>query len=130
MSRDATIPLLNRWYLAYADGDRRQRSDIPFNVFIHQFMSSDEPILHDHPWWFFTIILKGGYWEHLRDGSRVWRRPGSFRFNRGTFHWIEIPESGKTWSLFIRGRKTREWGFLENNVWVHWKEYLDKHRLV
>ena len=27
-------------------------------------MRSDDPIMHNHPWAFFTVILKGGYWEH------------------------------------------------------------------
>jgi hypothetical protein len=129
LDRDGVSPLLNRWYLAYPDRDQRQRKDIPFNVFIHQFMQSDRPVLHDHPWWFFSIILKGGYWEHLEDGSRKWRGPGSMRFNGGSYHWIEIEEPGKTWTLFIRGRTIRDWGFLHEGQWMYWDTYLKMMRL-
>jgi len=120
---------LVRYYLAFPDHDQRQRIDIPFNIFLHQFMRSDDPVFHDHPWKYFTIILRGGYWEHTPNG-KFWRGPGHFRFNNGDYHWIECPEPGKTWTLFFRGRKKKEWGFLVDGQWIHWAEYLDMTRKV
>lgn len=29
----------------------------------HILRSDDDRALHDHPWWYLSIILKGGYWE-------------------------------------------------------------------
>jgi hypothetical protein len=34
-----------------------------FQVCIHKILQSDADCLHDHPWNFISIILKGGYWE-------------------------------------------------------------------
>src|SRR5690348_11851222 len=34
------------------------------NVYLHQFLHDDEDrALHDHPWWFVSIMLKGKYRE-------------------------------------------------------------------
>jgi hypothetical protein len=129
LDRDGKLPYLNRWYVAYPDGDQRQRKDIRFNIFIHQFMQSDYPVLHTHPWWFIAVILKGGYWEHLPGDKKVWRGPGSIRFDRNCTHWVEIEEPGKTWTLFIRGRTTRDWGFIHQNKWMYWDTYLKMMRL-
>jgi hypothetical protein len=130
--RDGIKDYLNRWYVIYPDGSKRQRKDIPFNVFIHQFLESDDPVLHSHPWWYCTIILKGGYWEHGPHGKKVWRGPGSIRFGKNVIHWIEIPESGKTWTLFIRGRSVRTWYFHPDSSMkepgIEWNEYLTNMR--
>ena len=127
LDRDGKAPYLVRYYLAFPDHDQRQRKDIPFNIFLHQFMQSDEPVFHDHPWSYFTIILKGGYWEHTPEG-KFWRGPGHFRFNRVGYHWIECPEPGKTWTLFFRGKKNREWGFFVEGEWVHLNIYIFSER--
>ena len=50
---------LERYYLFLKD-----RKTFPFNVFLHRFHKSDPDDLHDHPWNYRTLILKGGYWEY------------------------------------------------------------------
>jgi hypothetical protein len=34
-----------------------------FSIKLHKIILSDDVCTHDHPWPFFTIILKGGYFE-------------------------------------------------------------------
>jgi len=51
-------PYLERYYLFLKDRER-----FPFNVFLHKFLKSDPDDVHDHPWPFLTIILRGGYYE-------------------------------------------------------------------
>ena len=47
---------LRRWYLI-------PRNPF-FNVYLHHFLSSDDDrALHDHPWWFVSVILRGSYIE-------------------------------------------------------------------
>ena len=139
LDRNKDKVYLNRYYALFPDSVDRERQDIPFNVLIHQFMSSDDPIYHTHPWnWSFSLILKGGYIEHTPEGN-FWRGPGSWRMMRpnqeitkgSDIHWVEIPQSGKTWTLFIRGRTTHDWGFFPDwykngnfMKWVYWKDFL------
>lgn len=150
LNRDGTKPYLHRWYLLHPDSVERERKDIRFNVLLHQFMESDEPVWHDHPWnYYISIVLRGGYWEHTPHGTS-WFGPGSIRKVEGgslvlydaavedkvsiipaDLHWIEIPESGKTWTLFIRGRTIKDWGFvpdLKTGEWINHREYLKKYR--
>ena len=73
------------------------------------------------------MIIKGGYWEHiLRSGegkvagsTRVWRGLVPIRFrNADDLHWLELEkdENGNEiscWSLFLMGKKRKEWGFVD-----------------
>ena len=63
--RDSNEPYLIRWYLFLKD-----RKNFPFNITLHKVLKSDEPVLHNHPWSYATLILKGGYWEHTPCISR------------------------------------------------------------
>jgi hypothetical protein len=68
------------------------------NVYYHIVKrSDDDTALHDHPWWNFSIVLTGGYYEHriLEGGihTKVWYGPGSVLFRRrGAYaHRLELP---------------------------------------
>lgn len=37
-----------------------------FSIKVHNILISDEECLHNHPWAFLSIILKGGYREHTK----------------------------------------------------------------
>ena len=52
-------PYLERYYLFLKD----RGEHFPFNIFLHKFLKSDIDDLHDHPWPYATLILRGGYWE-------------------------------------------------------------------
>ena len=129
MDRQDRDPYLERYYVFF-----KERVTFPYNVFLHKFLKSDPDDVHDHPWNYFTIILKGGYYEWVaqfnEDGTkscevRHWRGPGSFRFgNTTTFHRIELKEGVTPWTLFFVGPKQREWGFLVKNQWIHYDQYL------
>lgn len=67
------------------------------NVYYHIVLRSDDDrALHDHPWWNFSIVLEGGYFEHTIDAGgvnhKIWYGPGSVRFRRaGTYaHRLEL----------------------------------------
>lgn len=36
-----------------------------FSVMLHRFIGSDDECTHDHPWPFWTWLVKGGYWEYV-----------------------------------------------------------------
>lgn len=132
LDRQANEPYLERYYIFLKD-----RKKFPFNVFVHRFLKSDPDDVHDHPWPYATLILRGGYWEHVtcenqsRDKqgnmltNRTWRGPGHFRrCHANTFHRIELEPGVECWTLFMPGPQQREWGFDVQGRWVHSDEYL------
>jgi hypothetical protein len=126
---------MHRYYMFLKD-----RKYFPFNVTLHKIVRSDDPIMHDHPWGYMTVVLKGGYWEHtpvFNDDGKIltefqtWRGPGSIiKRKAGEYHWLELDESvGPATTLFFMGRQQREWGFLVQTKkglhrWIKWTDYL------
>ena len=133
LDRVTKEPYMHRYYLFLKD-----RKWFPFNVVLHKIVKSDEPIFHDHPWPFMTVIIKGGYWEHtpvLDDNGRQiaditqWRGPGSIiKRDSKEYHWLELHNNEPVTTLFFMGPQLREWGFLRDK-WIHNEEYL-KQRLA
>jgi len=124
-----------RYYLVFKD-----RKNFPFNVTLHKIIRSDDPIMHDHPWNYCTIILKGGYWEHtpifnsegryVKD-QVVWRGSGSIITRKASeYHWLELdPKVGPVTTLFIMGKQKKDWGFLVESKtgkhrWIRHDFYL------
>ena len=135
MDRVENEPYLERYYLFLRDRER-----FPFNIFLHKFLKSDPDDVHDHPWPYATLILKGGYWEWIphfdtvgrKTGEyQVWRGPGHFRISKAnSFHRIELDPDITAWTLFMPGPKQRDWGFLVQNKWVQWEQYLKQRKSV
>jgi hypothetical protein len=131
MDRQSNEPLLERYYVFLKD-----RKRFPFNVFIHKFLKSDPDDVHDHPWPYATLILKGGYYEWIPNfdsqgrkfsETRKWRGPGHFRVcGANSYHRIELDPSVECWTMFMPGPQQRQWGFLVNNKWIESEEYLAK----
>ena len=119
LDRLSNEPYLTRYYLFL-----KERKWFPFNVFLHNFHKGDPDDLHDHPWPYCTIILRGGYYEHTPNG-RFWRGPGSVRFaGSRSLHRVELVPGTDVWTLFIPGPSVREWGFIDKGVWKHHQTYL------
>jgi hypothetical protein len=135
MDRQDDEPYLERYYVFLKD-----RKWFPFNVFVHKFLKSDPDDVHDHPWPYATLILKGGYYEWVpvfdSAGKKIaemchWRGPGHFRVcNSNSYHRIELDPDITAWTLFMPGPKQREWGFLVKNKWVHNEEYLKYNKIT
>ncbi len=131
MDRQDNEPYLERYYVFLRD---RQR--FPFNVFVHKFLKGDPDDVHDHPWPYATLILRGGYYEWTPNldaqgvkigETRHWRGPGHFRIcSPESYHRIELKPGVTAWTLFMPGPKKREWGFLVNDKWIPHYKYL-KH---
>lgn len=138
-------PYLRRWYVI-------PRNPV-FNLYLHQFLRSDDDrALHDHPWYFASLILKGGYWEHRKDRlitGRSWRSAGSIAFRSpDTAHRVELatesvpicrvqgPDGDRTyydtvelptWTLIATGPRIRRWGFHCPKYWVHWEQFVHQN---
>jgi len=117
------VPYLIRYYLFLQD-----RKRFPFNITLHKILVSDIDDLHDHPWNYATLILKGGYWQHTPEGKH-WCGPGHFRYCKASdLHRLELSKIDNKeipcWSLFFMGVKKQEWGFIKNGKWIHNETYL------
>lgn len=125
-------PYLRRWWVI-----PRNRF---FNIYLHQFLRSDDDrALHDHPWANCSILLRGAYAEHYlsemgNEVRHVLEAPAIRVRTSGRFaHRVELLRAdwnGKRigpeepcWTLFITGPRYREWGFLCPRGWVHWKRF-------
>lgn len=87
-------------------------------LYLHRMDGPDSRLtLHDHPWSFVSIILRGGYWEHrLEPRTRKIFRRHRTRINvmrRDDFHAIESIDRTPTWTLLFVGKRRRTWGYLE-----------------
>lgn len=127
-------PYLRRWFLI-----PRNRF---FNIYLHQFLRDDDDrALHDHPWPWCSILLRGGYIEHTIAAGGVHhtqeRQAPSIKFaGPRRAHRIELlkvpaflaPQPGTRtaltcWTVFITGPRIRQWGFHCPKGWVHWEKF-------
>lgn len=124
LDRTESEPYLERYYIFLKD-----RKKFPFNIFIHRFLKSDPDDLHDHPWPFISIILKGGYWEHTPKG-KFWRGPGYVNWARSkALHRVELDANvNECWTLFIPGPQVRDWGFVRQGKWIQFEKYFEMRK--
>lgn len=154
---------LRRWHLLGS-------YEGPIALMVHQMLGPDDDACHhDHPWTFLTLVLRGGYVEHVtrrdrevvrgsgifkgevryepdvRNGERfvcggiprrgptsiVERRnpPGTIRVNRAEHtHRIDRLPTGECWTLVLRFRKRRSWGFYTLRGWIPWRRFIEERR--
>lgn len=98
-----------------------------FGVRVHCIERDDKDReLHDHPFDFVSIILKGGYIEHRPFGvSRVFKAPSFVVRKAEDLHRLELI-NGPTWTLVFRGALRREWGFMTAQGWKHWRRFTEE----
>lgn len=122
------------------------------NIYYHIVLRSDDDrALHDHPWFNFSLVLDGGYFEHtiLAGGihKKVWFGPGAmkFRWHGKKAHRLELatvpvlhPPSGAVMespatTIFITGPVLRRWGFHHpQGGWVDaydWDAFCDANHI-
>lgn len=121
-----------------SDYMRRWIFQHPFGtVRLHNIRIPDaDPDLHDHPWDFVSLILRGGYVEKVPvPGGNPATGPfqhlqikaGGVNVRRSTdAHHIESLIGSSTWSLVFSGQRVRTWGFWTPEGWVQWRKYIDR----
>ena len=85
-----------------------------FSIRIHHWVGSDDQRhMHDHPWAYLTVILKGGYTDVNTSGeSRL--TPGCVRYFPSSHRHTVRVDRGGAWTLVVTGRERRVWGFWVN----------------
>lgn len=113
-------------------------------IMLHRMQAPDPGVdLHDHPWFFVSIVLRGGYFElrastreaadmareaaaglRSRNGHRVARYPFTVKTMRlDECHTITDLIAGDCWTLVIRGPRRRRWGFYLADGWMAEADY-------
>jgi hypothetical protein len=85
---------------------------------------------HDHPWWFASVVLCGGYtemvWDDPRDLSqsrvRTRERFSLRTVSRKKAHRI-TELHGVLWTLVLTGPQRSSWGFWTQEGFVNWRKY-------
>ena len=133
---DGSLYMERYWLRPYSD-DRRGVA-----MRVHHIVTEDvDRELHNHPWDFLSVVLRGGYLEARPisvepdfsepDGSErvtlVSRKAGSVAFRRATDRHRIVAVQPDTWTLFITGPKRQWWGFYTPRGKVHWRDYVSAH---
>ncbi len=138
IEREPGIPYLYRWNLLGIGKDSKY-----FSIKVHKIVKSDEECLHDHPWPFMSIILKGGYKETTKWTPEVYNWRGDYfchkngcytvhkYFKAGDvlkrpahwFHQLELIDNKPCWTLVLTFKKIKSWGFLTKNGFINWRNY-------
>ncbi len=77
----------------------------PFNILLHEWVSTHNEEMHDHPRWSITIVLRGTLIEHTPWTSKI-LTPGAIVFRSHKYiHAFEFVGDVRPWTLFIVGRR-------------------------
>lgn len=131
---DESSVYLRRWYILRTPW---------FGVYLHNILRPDtDRHLHDHPWNFWSFVLKGGYTESVPDRMSRWGLHRLRIWERWSVHRLRATDSHRivhllphTWTLILVGRRQRDWGFwVENSEdlsitappyrWIQWQQYI------
>lgn len=108
------------------------------NIMVHHILQSDTDCMHDHPWDFVSIILKGGYVEYYDESHFYEAKDGllvripivkskivhPFTFNFRPAKWIHRLEIHQDcWTLVMTFGRKRDWGFWTPRGWKFWEDY-------
>lgn len=132
--KNARGEYLRRWFITRWTDDNHplKGKRLPNSMLHHILDSDDDRALHDHPWDNMSIVVWGGYVEHVFARPPVEgmelppviqkrRRAGSIVFRRAELahrlvlnkRWNHMNSDALVpcWTIFITWRKRREWGF-------------------
>lgn len=99
-----------------------------FSLRLHWWIGSDDnQAFHDHPYWFYTLVLWGGYddidSEYRIDHLRI----GSFRFRPAEWrHTVQL-NTKPTITLLLVGPPNRRWSFYIGNKAVKRDKFFVEH---
>lgn len=134
---DGSFYMRRFWLRPYSE----DRSAIAIRV--HHIADIDhDTALHDHPWNFISLVLRGGYIETrpvtiapcfmpkvpgVEDAIMTFRDAGSIAFRRATDRHRIVHVKPDTWTLFITFKKLQWWGFYTMRGKVYYKDYETQH---
>lgn len=130
-----TGPYVHVWRLTTPWGSLR----------LHKWVDSDDQRAHhDHPWPFYTLVLKGRYYDVTHHEATEWERkmnegrksvlktelmkPGTLRYRPALHTHTVLLASPSCWTLVLTGPRVRPFGFrLPTGDWLHAEKYLKRY---
>lgn len=98
-----------------------------YSIRLHEWLADDDTRhFHDHPHWFLTIVLKGGYTDRSNEGLDV-LRAGSVRLRAADYAHAVTEVRRGTITLLITGPSTRRWGFWVKGKLIKRDKYFAVH---
>lgn len=128
---DEACPHMRRWVFIHDSG---------WGVRLHHFYPNHEDLVpHDHPFWFITMVVLGGYADLSYERQGVERegepkkidilKMGSIRFRSAHHAHRTITDHRGAWTIVINGAKSRSWGFFPRDKslprWMLWTKFAD-----
>lgn len=82
------------------------------SIWLHAIYKADtDKHLHNHPWDFTSVVLKGSYIEQTTLGNKR-QYPGKINVRNGAhYHKILEVESPVVYTLFFASKPKRQWGY-------------------
>lgn len=124
----ASCPYLRRWVFNFGPAG---------SVRVHHWTASDDPrALHDHAWWFLTLVIKGGYTDAtVNPPDEAWEKyvgmdhlhAGSVRYRSAYHAHSVIVDPGGCWTVMLTGPVSRDWGFWVDGTWMRMRKYFKLH---
>lgn len=96
-----------------------------FRICLHAIYKPDEDVhLHNHPWKFWSFVIKGSYTERLPNFKLNPRFPMTSVYrNTDQFHKIEDLHSPVVYTFNIMWGFKDSWGYMVNNKFVGHETY-------
>ena len=98
-----------------------------FSIRLHHWLKSDDSRhQHDHPWDFWSFVIKGEIIE-LTDTDSIIRKAGTLNYFSAEYkHCVSVKKP--TWTLLITGPHRRpKWGFWVNGKFRKRNKYFFEH---
>ena len=112
------------------------RWSVGSDIKIHKFLRRDKDCMHDHPWAFLSILIKGEYFEVTPDmpfsaGYPVtkvkrYKAPCILYRPAKWIHKIDVYEPAI--SIVINFKKIKSWGFFTRFGFMPWRKYIETCR--
>jgi hypothetical protein len=96
------------------------------SIWLHAIYKADtDKHLHNHPWDFTSIVLKGSYIEQTQKGINF-QRPGKINVRDGSeYHKILQMETPVVYTLFFASKPKRLWGYDVDGRFIDHETYRE-----
>lgn len=95
-----------------------------FSIYIHGIYATDQDKhLHNHPWDYKSIVLKGSYIEETNSGTNTLQFGTITSRNGKDYHKIKTLLTKSVYTLFIVSPVKRVWGYQVDGSWMNHEEY-------